>query len=160
MTDGKIHILFVCLGNICRSPMAETIFQKIVENHGAVHDYVVDSAGLIGYHAGETADNRMRSHARLHGYNITHISRPIRETDFDNFDFIVAMDEDNVAKLNRLAPTLEAQSRIVRMVDFCKEHRPDHIPDPYYGGEQGFELVIALLEDACMGLFRHTQEMN
>lgn len=151
-------ILFICLGNICRSPMAETIFKHIVEQHGAEDEYMVDSAGLIGFHAGEPADERMQRHARKHGYNITHRSRPMREYDFADFDIVVAMDEDNVSRLNRMAPTLEAQAKIVRMTDYLTHHSADHVPDPYYGGERGFELVIELLEDACAELFRQTRQ--
>lgn len=160
MKKPPTKILFICLGNICRSPMAETIFNRIVENHSAQDDYVVDSAGLIGFHAGEPADSRMQRHARMHGYNITHKSRKIKDFDFDNYDIIVAMDEDNLERLNDIALTLEAQSKIVRMTDYCKIYSDDCVPDPYYGGEQGFEHVISLLEDACKGLFEETRRLN
>ncbi len=151
-------ILFVCLGNICRSPMAETIFNKIITEHHAQDDYVVDSAGLIGFHAGEPADIRMQRHARNHGYNITHISRKIREYDFDEYNYIVAMDDDNIRRLNDIAPTLEAQSKIVRMTDFCRKYSVSNVPDPYYGGYQDFEHVVSILEDACNGLFEESRQ--
>ena len=154
MKRSTTKILFVCLGNICRSPMAETVFERIVSDNGASDCFEIDSAGLIGFHAGEPADQRMQRHARRHGYTITHRSRPIREHDFFDFDYIVAMDEDNVSRLNRMAPTLEAQGKIVRMCDFLTHHEADHVPDPYYGGDQGFEHVIDLLEDACSEMFR------
>lgn len=115
---------------------------------------------LIGFHAGEPADSRMQRHARMHGYNITHKSRKIKDFDFDDYDLIVAMDEDNLERLNDIAPTLEAQSKIVRMTDYCKIYSDDCVPDPYYGGEQGFEHVISLLEDACKGLFEETRRLN
>lgn len=155
----KIRILFVCLGNICRSPMAEVVFRRIAETH-RVDEFEVDSAGLISYHQGEPADERMQWHARKHGYNITHRSRPIRDVDFFDFDYIVAMDDDNVDRLRRKAPTLETEAKIVRMTDYCTTHQATHVPDPYYGGSAGFEHVIELLEDACQGLYTRLRAEN
>lgn len=146
-------ILFVCLGNICRSPMAETIFRKIVEDAGDAANYKIDSAGIIGYHEGEEADPRMRTHAKRHGYNITSISRPVRENDFYDFDLIVAMDDSNYDRLRQMAPGIEEEKKVVRMADYCITKVIDHVPDPYYGGSQGFENVIEMLEDACSGLY-------
>lgn len=150
----KVRVLFVCLGNICRSPMAEAVMRRLVEERGLDADYEIDSAGLISYHEGEGADARMKMHARRHGYELTHISRPVRTRDFDYFDLVVCMDESNWDKLHRLAPTVEEERKIVRMTDFCRTHVIDHVPDPYYGGEQGFENVIEILEDACEGLLQ------
>lgn len=144
-------ILFVCLGNICRSPMAEAVMRKLVKEKGLESEYEIDSAGLIRYHEGEGADSRMKFHAKRHGYLLTHISRPVREIDFD---LIVGMDDSNWDKLHRLAPTVEAETKIVRMTDYCQTHVIDHVPDPYYGGDQGFENVIEILEDACEGLLK------
>lgn len=145
-------ILFVCLGNICRSPMAEAVMRKLVKDRGLETEFELDSAGLISYHEGEGADPRMKSHAYRHGYNLTHISRPVKELDFEVFDLIVGMDDSNWDRLHRLAPTMEAEEKIVRMTDYCRTHVIDHVPDPYYGGAQGFENVIEILEDACEGL--------
>jgi len=150
-------ILFICLGNICRSPMAEAVMKKLVAEQGLKSQYEIDSAGLIGYHQGEGADPRMKFHARRHGYQLTHISRPIRTVDFELFDVIVSMDDSNWDKLHRLAPTLEDEKKIVRMTDYCQTHVIDHVPDPYYGGDQGFENVIEILEDACEGLLKDLQ---
>ena len=149
----KIRILFVCLGNICRSPAAEGIMQTLIDDAG-FHDVIeVDSAGTYSGHRGELPDRRMRIHARNRGYELTHRSRPIRESDFDNFDMIVAMDAVNQQDLRQLAPTLEDARKIVMMTDFCRQpHRFDYIPDPYYQGSEGFELVLDMLEDACAGL--------
>lgn len=161
------RILFVCLGNICRSPMAETIMRRIVEEKGRAADFEIDSAGLIGYHEGEPADDRMRMHAARRGYRITHLSRPIHESDFRYFDLIIGMDSGNMDKLKRLSPDLETDKKLKRMTDFCSKAftdeaagrifpgkgEIDHVPDPYYGGEQGFENVIDILEDACRGLW-------
>ena len=154
MNGKDIGILFVCLGNICRSPMAEAIMQRLVDEAGTGQRFHIDSAGLIAYHEGEGADPRMKSHAFRHGYRLTHISRPVRPSDFDDFDLIIGMDDSNCDKLRRLAPTLEAEAKVRHMTDFCTQHAVDHVPDPYYGGAQGFENVIEILEDACAGLLQ------
>lgn len=126
--------------------------RRLVQERGLASEYEIDSAGLIRYHEGENADSRMKFHAKRHGYLLTHISRPIREVDFDLFDYIVGMDDSNQDRLHQLAPTVEAETKILRMTDYCQTHVIDHVPDPYYGGEQGFENVIEILEDACEGL--------
>lgn len=149
----KISVLFVCMGNICRSPMAEGIFNKIIDNKGLNDSFIVDSAGIIGYHEGEFADSRMQIHASKRGYKLAHRSRKVVRDDFEKFDFLIAMDEDNFEGLTRLAQTKSDNEKIYRMVDFSKKFQPAHIPDPYYGGDQGFEHVIDLLEDACGGFF-------
>ncbi len=114
----------------------------------------VDSAGLISYHQGEQADPRMRSHALRRGYHITHLSRPVRMTDFYDFDLIIGMDDSNISRLHDLAPSLDAEAKIHRMTEYCSRMVADHVPDPYYGGAQGFENVIDILEDACEGLLK------
>ncbi len=145
-------ILFVCLGNICRSCTAEEIMRTLLCREGMDKAIEVDSAGLINYHQGEQADPRMRAHASRRGYYITHLSRPVRISDFDDFDLLIGMDDSNISGLHDLAPTLEAESKIHRMTEFCTREVVDHVPDPYYGGAQGFENVIDILEDACGGL--------
>lgn len=137
--------------------MAEAIMRKKVHERGLSDSYEIDSAGLIAYHEGEGADPRMKYHARRHGYHLTHISRPIREMDFDLFDLIISMDDSNWEHLHRLAPSVEAETKIVRMTDYCQTHIIDHVPDPYYGGDQGFENVIEILEDACEGLLNECE---
>ena len=156
-TNSTIHILFVCLGNICRSCTAEEIMRTLLKHAGLEKVVEVDSAGLISYHQGEQADPRMRSHALRRGYHITHLSRPLRMTDFYDFDLIIGMDDINISRLHELAPSLEEESKIHRMTEFCVNKIADHIPDPYYGGAQGFENVIDLLEDACGGLLQKIQ---
>lgn len=150
----KTKILFVCLGNICRSPMAEGVFSKIVEREGREHEFEIDSAGTAAYHEGELADSRMRKHASQRGYNLTHRSRPVTKKDFELFDYIVGMDEQNIYNLKKIAQTPENIGKIYRMTDFCQRMTDDRVPDPYYGGDSGFEYVIDLLEDCCEGLYK------
>lgn len=154
----KIRILFVCLGNICRSPAAQGVMQHLVDEAGLTGRYTLDSAGTYSGHCGELPDKRMRVHAARRGYELTHRSRPIRPSDFEDFDVMVAMDDSNFHNLKRMAPTVEDEGKIVRMTDFCRLH-PFHdcVPDPYYEGASGFELVLDLLEDACKGLLDSTR---
>lgn len=149
----KIRILFVCLGNICRSPAADGIMQSMVDRAGLHDRFVIDSAGTGNYHVGDLPDSRMRAHARRRGYELTHICRQVRVSDFDDFDLIVGMDAANIRNLKHLAPTVEAEKRIVPMAAYLTgPARYDHIPDPYYEGAEGFELVLDLLENACANL--------
>lgn len=147
-----ISILFVCLGNICRSPAADGIMHKLVEEEGLDQIISIDSAGTYGGHAGDLPDARMRHHARRRGYELHHRSRKVKPDDFDDFDLILAMDDANYDNLFRLAPSSEARQKIRRMTDFCQKIPVDHVPDPYYEGADGFERVLDILEDACSGL--------
>ncbi len=152
------NILFICLGNICRSCTAEEIFRTLAQRAGHGDDYHVDSAGIIDYHEGELPDPRMRQTALRHGYRLTHRSRPIRTADFHHFDLIIGMDDRNCDKLRRLAPTETARQKVVAMADYLRHHpEADFIPDPYYGTEADFEHVVELLEDACEGLLEKTR---
>lgn len=151
-------ILFVCLGNICRSSSAEEIMRTYLKRARLDHKVEVDSAGLIAYHRGEPADERMRAHAIRRGYCITHLSRPICTDDFYDFDLILGMDDSNIDKLKDRAPDLETMRKIHRMTDYCRTKVVDSVPDPYYGGAQGFENVLDILEDACRGLLESIQD--
>jgi protein-tyrosine phosphatase len=154
--EKKIKVLFVCLGNICRSPSAEAIFRGFVNKKNLGDLFKIDSAGTSGYHQGEPADARMRRHASKRGYQLTSLSRkfdPVK--DFDCFDFIIAMDRDNLHDLRQMARSSKDEEKLFLMTDFSSDYDYDHVPDPYYGGDQGFELVIDLLEDASGGLFKH-----
>jgi protein-tyrosine phosphatase len=153
-------ILFVCLGNICRSPAAEGIFKYKVEEQGLEGCFHIDSAGIYGYHEGELPDYRMRKHASRRGYHLTSRSRPIAYDDFLKFDLIIGMDDSNIQNLKRLAPDIESHRKIRRMIDYCRRHPDDHIPDPYYGGASGFEHVLDLLEDACTGLLDELRQRD
>ena len=145
-------ILFVCLGNICRSSSAEGVMKHLIEEAGRADEFLIDSAGILSYHQGELPDSRMRAHAARRGYNLTHLSRPVRTEDFYNFDLIIGMDDRNVDDLKRKAPDLESVAKIHQMTEYSRNKLYDYVPDPYYGGASGFELVLDLLEDACQGL--------
>lgn len=152
-------VLFVCLGNICRSPAAEGIFRQIVEDAGEGEEWTIDSAGIGNWHSGQLPDSRMRAHARRRGLELTHHARQVRISDFDDFDLIIGMDSANVSDLHRLAPTIEAERKIHAMAEWMggKASRYDYIPDPYYEGAEGFELVLDLLQDALSNMKRSLQ---
>ena len=152
MKKKKVKILFVCLGNICRSPSAEAVMKKLAKDAGMEQEIEADSAGIMGYHEGELPDSRMRAHASRRGYVLDSISRPVRSKDFYDFDLIIGMDNRNIDALKEKAPDLESLGKIHKMTDYSRKPLYDHVPDPYYGGASGFELVLDLLEDACSGL--------
>ena len=152
----KTSVLFVCLGNICRSPAAEGIMTHIVEKNKAAHLFEIDSAGIGPWHVGELPDRRMRSHGADHGYDFSTRARQICRDDLRRFDYIIVMDRENYHEVSAMAESQEERDKIQMTTDFAAHH-PGHsvVPDPYYGGDRGFELVIELLEDACQGLFVH-----
>lgn len=149
----KQRILFVCLGNICRSPAAEAMLRMLVRREGLEDMVDIDSAGTYGGHSGERSDPRMRRAAEARGIEMTHRARQVKEEDFERFDRVIAMDDSNYEALFRLAPDRQAQQKIYRFREFLRRH-PDwsYIPDPYYEGHEGFELVLDLLEDGCATL--------
>ena len=149
----NVRVLFVCLGNICRSPAADGLMHEAVKESGTANRWVIDSAGTGSYHIGDLPDPRMRAHARRRGITLDHICRQVRESDFYDFDLIIGMDHSNISNLNRLAPTPELEQKILEMADFFEPHTVcDHVPDPYYDGAEGFELVLDLLTDATRNL--------
>ncbi|MCC6510483.1 MAG: low molecular weight phosphotyrosine protein phosphatase [Pirellulaceae bacterium] len=140
-------LLFVCLGNICRSPAAEGVMQKLIDQRGLAERVRVDSAGTSSYHIGEPADRRMRAAAASRGYDLTSRARMIHRADFAKFDLIIAMDHAN---LRELLSYKESQAGCVRLLsDFLEPHWLREVPDPYFGGEQGFFEVLDMLEAAC-----------
>ncbi len=154
MKKDKLSLCFVCLGNICRSPAAECILKQRLEERGIGEERVfVDSAGIGSWHEGQLPDRRMRSHGADRGYDISSRARQIKPSDFDRFDFIIGMDDENIADLRSLAPTPQDENKILRCTDFCtRQTGLRAVPDPYYGGDRGFEHVLDLLEDACDGI--------
>lgn len=159
--DKRYSILFVCLGNICRSPAAQAVLQRMVDERGLTERFFIDSAGLGGWHTGDLPDKRMRVHARPRGYELTHRARCVRGSDFEDFDLIVGMDAANVDDLCSRALTLEQQDKVVMMGGYIRQYpHYDHVPDPYYEGSEGFELVLDLLEDACDNLLNQIIQQN
>lgn len=152
-------ILFVCLGNICRSAAANGIMESIVIREGLQHSVEVDSAGTYGGHAGDLPDYRMRAAAATRGYNLTHRARRITEDDFYIFDYIIVMDDNNYESVSRLAPGRKYLDKVYRFVEFCTKHDNwSYVPDPYYEGREGFELVLDLLEDGCEGVLNQVKK--
>ena len=162
MGNNKItNILFVCLGNICRSAAANGVMEAIIEREALMESIKVDSAGTYGGHRGELPDPRMRSAAAARGYNLTHRSRRITEEDFYKFDYIIVMDDMNYESVSRFAPERKYLNKVYRFVEFCTSHPQwSYVPDPYYEGREGFELVLDLLEDGCEGVLRRVTDCN
>lgn len=151
----RVKLLFVCLGNICRSPAAEGVMKAVVEEHGEADRFVIDSAGTGNYHTGDLPDHRMRIHAHRRGYDLTHHARQVTPEDFEKFDLIIGMDNSNIDRLRAIAPTADDVNKIVPMARFIsKAMRYDYVPDPYYEGAEGFELVLDLLQDGCENLYQ------
>ena len=151
--NNKTKILFVCLGNICRSAAANGVMEDFVEREGLSDKIIIDSAGTYGGHAGELPDPRMRVAASRRGYNLTHRSRRIKEDDFYNFDMIIVMDDSNYERVSRLAPERKYLDKLHRMVEVVEGYDDySYIPDPYYEGTQGFYLVLNMLESGCKNL--------
>ena len=144
-------VLFVCMGNICRSPTAEGVFRHHAESAGLVDRLVIDSAGTHAYHVGEPADRRARAAAERRGISLEGIAaRRVVAEDFERFDFILAMDEDNLARLHAESPE-EHQHKVRLFLEYADVHETE-VPDPYYGGAAGFERVLDLVEEASRGL--------
>ncbi|WP_144394315.1 low molecular weight protein-tyrosine-phosphatase [Pleionea sediminis] len=153
-----VKVLFVCLGNICRSPTAEGVFRQRVDENGLADDIEIESAGTSGYHAGEFPDTRAISAAHRRGYDISSItSRQVSMSDYEEFDYILAMDRSNLSYLIDSAPN-HHESKIQLFLEFANGFREKEVPDPYYGGDKGFDHVIDLIESAADGLLNHLLE--
>lgn len=150
---GKHTVLFICLGNICRSPAGEGIMKSLVEKAGLENEFEIDSAGIGNWHVGQLPDSRMRKCGAEHGYNFNSHARQFQKSDFSKFETIVVMDNENYRAITSMASSQADKDKVVRMADFLTHHREyTTVPDPYYGDYSDFELVITLLEDACHGL--------
>jgi len=151
-----IDICFVCLGNICRSPTAEGVMNKLIEERNLQGKITVDSAGTSAYHVGEGADGRSQATAAKRGFHLPSRSRQFTPQDFARFDYVVAMDQSNLNKLLRMAPSPEAKGKCVLLRSFDPNSPPNaEVPDPYYGGPNGFERVLDICIAGCKGLLEH-----
>jgi len=155
----KKRVLFVCLGNICRSPAAEGVFLKMVNDAGLGDQIHVDSAGTGGWHVGEGPDSRMILHAKERGYDLTQLeARQFSAADFEKFDYILTMDNSNFRNVINLDVKKQHHSKVKPLTKFCRIHSIAEVPDPYYDREEGFRHVLDLIEDACTELLAHIQQ--
>ena len=150
----KIRLLFICLGNICRSPAAEGVMKAIVKREGREQDFLIDSAGIGGWHVGDLPDSRMRRHGEMRGYQFDSRARQFSRKDFADFDYIFVMDHENYRAVTSMARTQEDRQKVRMLTDFLTHHRgADTVPDPYYGGDKDFDYALDLIEDACENLY-------
>jgi protein-tyrosine phosphatase len=151
-------ILFVCMGNICRSPTAEGVLRHMVFTQGLEADIMVDSAGTIGFHSGEPPDKRAVMHAAKRGYDLSQIrARQINQPDYELFDYVLAMDKQNIAALKKQIPN-EYAHKLQLFLNFSEKYKGRDVPDPYYGNANGFEIVLDMVEDGVNGLIEYLIE--
>ncbi len=154
-SDRPFRILFVCLGNICRSPLAESVFRHLVRERGVEHRFEIDSAGTSGYHAGSPPDRRSVATALGRGVEVIGRSRQLTASDLREFDMVIAMDADNLAEVNALRSAARGEARVHRLREWDPEPEHYDVPDPYYGGDHGFERVHDLVHRSCEALLDH-----
>ncbi|MEO1179604.1 MAG: low molecular weight protein-tyrosine-phosphatase [Cyanobacteria bacterium J06636_28] len=151
------RLLFVCLGNICRSPSAENIMNHLLAQRGLQTQVSCDSAGTSSYHIGSPPDSRMTAAAKKRGISLVGRARQFTVEDFEQFDLILAMDDSNYRNILALDSSGQYATKVKRMCDFCHDYPDREVPDPYYGGTDGFDYVIGLLMDACDGLLQEIE---
>ena len=157
-TPPPFKLLFVCMGNICRSPAADGVLRRIVTESGLSDRIHIDSAGTGGWHAGSKADHRMRHHAAQRGYALDHIARQVSEDDFDEFDLILVMDRQNLREIRSFNAAGDKMGKVKLFCEFAEDREETEVPDPYYGGAQGFEQVLDIVENGCAHLLQHIQK--
>jgi len=151
-SDERVKVLFVCMGNICRSPTALGVFRKLLQEEGLDNVIEIDSAGTHGYHVGEPPDRRAQETAVRRGIDLSDLrARHVQPEDFFNFDYVLAMDQDNYLSLSRICPP-GTERKLMLYLDFAPHLRTREVPDPYYGGPTGFEQVFDMVEAAAQGL--------
>ncbi|MGZ0654479.1 low molecular weight protein-tyrosine-phosphatase [Coraliomargarita sp. W4R53] len=148
------RILFLCMGNICRSPAGHCVMQYLVDEAGLSDEFEIESAGTIGFHVGSPPDPRMQEAMRERGIPVIGESQQLVRADLEHYDLILAMDQDNFAGARRLDRAGQYTDKIKLFCDYCTEHQETEVPDPYYGGERGFEHVMDLIEDGCRNLLK------
>jgi len=155
----KVRVLFVCLGNICRSPLAEAVFRQVVQRAGLGDSFEIDSAGTSNYHIGESPDPRTIATAARRGVKIEHAARQLGAPDLETFDYVIAMDASNLGRIQRIARTQRGGAEVLLLRKFDAEAGDDlEVPDPYFGGADGFEHVQDMIERASEGLLAHIRE--
>ena len=153
-----MKILFVCTGNICRSPTAEGVFRDLATRAGLAEDVFADSAGTHGYHVGEPPDARSSAAAAERGFDLTSLrARRVAVSDFETFDLILAMDNEHLARLEAMRPNT-ARAEVKLYLDFHPKHKGRDVPDPYYGGEEGFTRVLDMIEETSVVLVEHVRK--
>lgn len=152
---GPFRLLFVCMGNICRSPAAEGVMRALVAQEGLENHVAIRSAGTGGWHAGNLPDQRMRAAAKNRGYDLSSRARQVTADDLRDHDLVLVMDQENLRETRAFDRESHFGSKIRLFCEFCAEHDASEVPDPYYGGEAGFEHVLDLLEDGCRGVLQH-----
>jgi len=155
----RVSVVFVCLGNICRSPLAEGFFRELVARSGLSDRIEVDSAGTSDYHIGELPDKRARAAALRRGVELVSRARQIERADLDRFDYVIVMDTENLRAVQRLSGS-GRRARIQRLLEYADMYDDRDVPDPYYGGPEGFELVCDMVEHSCERLLRHIREAH
>lgn len=153
--QGPFRLLFVCLGNICRSPAAEGVMRAMIAKEDLANRVTIRSAGTAGWHAGKLPDQRMRSAGQNRGYDLSSRARQVSEDDLREYDLVLVMDQQNLRDIRTYDSESKHSAKIRLFCEFCTDHTETEVPDPYYGGEQGFEHVLDLLEDGCRGVLRH-----
>ena len=157
---NKVSVVFVCMGNICRSPTAEAVFRHYVENAGLSERILIDSAGTHDYHIGDPPDMRARRAAQQRGYDMSKLrGRQVEEGDFRSFDYVLAMDRANLSILQRIAPP-ESAGKARLFLEYARHHGEREVPDPYFGGTDGFERVLDMVEDAAEGLLQEIRQRH
>jgi protein-tyrosine phosphatase len=155
---SSVSVLFVCMGNICRSPTAEAVFRHYVESAGLSDQIVIDSAGTHDYHIGDRPDTRTQRAAQQRGYDMSGLrGRQVSTDDFTKFDYVLAMDNANLANLQRMVPP-HCEVRPQLFLQYARHHTEREVPDPYYGGADGFERVLDMVEDAAQGLLQELRQ--
>lgn len=155
----RVHVCFVCLGNICRSPTAEAVMRSLLEREGLTKTIAIDSAGTGAWHVGESPDARASAAAKRRGHDLRGKARRFETSDFVRFDYVVAMDRDNRDDLLAITSSNDERQKVTLLRDFDSDSpRNADVPDPYYGAGDGFERVLDICEAACTGLLRHLRE--
>ena len=155
---AEYSVLFICMGNICRSPTGEGVLKKMLVAEGLNDRVFVDSAGTIAYHSGQPADSRMSQFAAKRGYQLDSVARQTKVADLEKFDLLLTMDRENIENMRAMDKGGKYHDKIRNFCEFCEAHSDKDVPDPYYGGDAGFEHVMDLIEDGCMQIVAHIKK--